>query len=193
MNFVYKSGREKFKKFEGIINICVILVKILPKSYCKGLLVFFRGIRGKKGLLIRYILLRNVCEHCGSNVSVYENVYIIDPHCLSLGNNVSIHPMCYLDAAGGLKIGNNVSIAHNTSILTPNHTWLNNDMPIKYNSMELKEIIICNDVWISCGCRIMPGVTIESRSIIAAGAVVTKDVPNNTIVAGIPARSIKKI
>jgi len=190
---MYKSGRERLKKYEAIINICVTITKILPMAFRNYLLSFFRGIRGKKGLLIRYILLRSVCKQCGTNVSIYENVYIVEPHGLSLGNNVSIHPISYLDAAGGIKIGNNVSIAHNTSILTPNHKWLDNDVPIKYNPMELKKVIICDDVWVGCGCRIMPGVTIESRSIIASGSVVTRNVVKNTIVAGVPAKYIKNI
>ena len=111
----------------------------------------------------------------------------------SFGDNVSIHPFCYLEGAGGIEIGNNVSLAHVTSVLSVNHTWSYSELPIKYNPIEHAPVKICDDVWIGCGCRIMAGVTVYSRSIIAAGAVVTKDVEPNTLVGGVPAKCIKSI
>lgn len=106
---------------------------------------------------------------------------------------MSVHPFCYLEGAGGITIGNNVSLAHNTSILSVNHTWNILVEPIKYNPISYSPVIICNDVWVGCGCRLMAGVTINSRSVIAAGAVVTKDVSSHTLVGGVPAKVIKTI
>lgn len=112
---------------------------------------------------------------------------------MEVGENFSLHDFSYVDAQGGIKIGNNVSIAHNCSLITFNHTWDNHDLPIKYNQTIDGSITIEDDVWVGCGVRIMPGVILGSRSVIAAGSVVVKDVPPNTLVGGIPAKVIKNI
>ncbi|AZB23010.1 acyltransferase [Kaistella haifensis] len=112
---------------------------------------------------------------------------------MELGNNVSIHPMCYIDAAGGIKIGSNVSIAHSTTLISTNHTWDNVDLPIKYNPETFAEIIIEDDVWIGCGVRILAGVKIRRRSVVAAGAVVNKSFDNNALIGGVPAKFLKAI
>ena len=124
---------------------------------------------------------------------IAEGVFLHNIDNMTIGSNISIHPMCYIDATGGLTIGNDVSIAHSTSILTTEHTWNDGSIPIKYNEVIMKNVIIENDVWIGCGCRILSGVTIKNRSIIAAGAVVVRNVSKNTIVGGIPSKLIKKI
>jgi acetyltransferase-like isoleucine patch superfamily enzyme len=65
--------------------------------------------------------------------------------------------------------------------------------PSNRKSLDLKSIHIGKNVWLGAGAIILPGVTVGENSIVAAGAVVTKDVPSNTIVGGVPARVIKKI
>ena len=112
---------------------------------------------------------------------------------ISIGSNVSIHDSCYIDGLGGCFIGNNVSIAHQSSILTFNHTWSDINLPIKYNPVLMSTVFIADDVWIGCGVRIMPGVSIGTRSVVAAGAVVVYDVPSNCLVGGVPAKVIKKL
>jgi acetyltransferase-like isoleucine patch superfamily enzyme len=186
------AGRHKFDKFRYVIELLVKLNSFLPSSVNRFFLIFFRNTNGKLGLLFRYILFRNLVKECGVNVSIHPNVYLVDVDKISIGNNVSIHSMCYIDGVGGLFIGDNVSIAHNTSILTTNHGWSDRSLPIKYNEQIDLEVIIDHDVWIGCGCRIMPGVTIGTRSIIAAGAVVVKNVDANSIVGGVPAKLIGK-
>ena len=108
--------------------------------------------------------------------------------------------MCYIDGCGGIEIGDNVSIAHSTSIVSFNHTYEKVDIPIKYNPISCGYIYIYNDfcsvyndVWIGCGVRILSGVTIGNRSIVAAGSVVTANVTPYTLVGGIPAKFIKQI
>lgn len=92
-----------------------------------------------------------------------------------------------------MQLSDNVSIAHSTSILSVNHTWDDATNPIKYNPVERSAVMIENDVWIGCGCRILAGVTVHTRSVVAAGAVVTKDVPSNVLVGGVPSKIIKSI
>jgi acetyltransferase-like isoleucine patch superfamily enzyme len=187
------SGRDKFKKFKGIISLASSFTSLFPAFILKFLFTFFRNKNGKSGLLIRYILLRNLAKSCGDNVSIQPNVFLFNIHLISFGNNVSVHPMCYIDGAGKIEIGNDVSIAHSSSILSTNHKWDDVSVPIKYNKETFSKVTIDNDVWIGCGCRILAGVTINRRTVVAAGAVVTVDVEPNSVYGGVPAKLIKKI
>ncbi|NDV60294.1 acyltransferase [Bacteroides sp. 519] len=188
-----KSGRDFFSKYNKIINILINISKVFPRSFNKYLFKVSANFDSKLGALIRFILCSVLAKDCGTNVYIAPRVFIYHIENLSIGSNVSIHPMCYLDAEGDIRIGNNVSIAHSTSILSSNHTWDDQDLPIKYNPMKQEKVLIEDDVWIGCGVRVLSGVNIGSRSIIAAGAIVTKNTPSNVIVAGSPAKKIKDI
>ena len=184
-----KSGT--FRKIQSVIKIFVWLNSFVPKRVNKFFLIIFRNTPTKIGILIRYVLLKNICKNCGDNVIVYPSVVFDAPEMMELGNDVSIHPFCYL--AGAITIGDYVSIAHTTAFHSHNHTWENNKLPIKMNPIKGERIIIENDVWVACNCVILSGVIIGTRSVIAAGAIVTKSFPNNSIIAGNPAKIIKKI
>lgn len=187
------TGRDKFNKIKGLINFLVSVDAIFPYRFNKFLLGCFRHTNGKIGLLIRYILVRNLAKSCGDNVSIHPGAYLFNLKNVAIGSNISIHPLCYIDGLGGITIGNNISIAHNTSILTVNHTWDDSTIPIKYNEEIFSSVHIEDDVWIGCGCRILAGVKIKSRSVIAAGAVVTASVEGNCVIGGVPARLLKHI
>ncbi len=187
------TGRDQFRKYQSIINALVAFFKIFGKQTNKYLLTFFRNTNGKIGLVLRYIFLKNIVNHLGNNVSIQPNVYLFNLEKLIIGDNVSIHPMCYIDAAGCITIGNNVSIAHSSTLISTNHTWDDIEIPIKYNSENFSEITIDDDVWIGCGVRILSGVKIHQRSVVAAGAVVTKSFEKNCLIGGVPAKIIKKI
>jgi acetyltransferase-like isoleucine patch superfamily enzyme len=156
----------------------------------------WRRVAGWDGLIgigLRYCLLRSMTKKCGDNVLVGPDVEIRHWRELSVGNNVSIHRGCYIDALGGVTIGDDVSIAHGTSILSFEHGWADPASPIRDNPVTKAPVLIAGDVWIGCGCRILAGVTINRRTIVAAGAVVTKDVPAGTIVGGVPAKVLRSI
>ena len=89
------------------------------------------------------------------------------------------------------RAGNDVMIGPNTLITTVNHPL----SPMKRrNAMaQAKPVIIGNDVWIGGNVTILPGVKIGNNVVIAAGAVVTKDVPSNSLVGGVPAKIIREI
>jgi acetyltransferase-like isoleucine patch superfamily enzyme len=187
------TGREKFKKNKKIIETLVKLFKLLPKTV---LLFMWNCIANHSQIIfvgLRYIILKALVKSCGDNVKIGTNVQILCWEKLSIGTNVSIHSNCYIDAYGEIEIKDNVSIAHNSTILSTNHDWSDISLPIKYNPMVPGKVIVCDDVWIGCGCRVLAGVKIESRSVIAAGAVVNKDVKSKTIVGGVPAKIIKEI
>ena len=108
---------------------------------------------------------------------------------IKLGRHVFINAGCCFQDQGGIEIGDNVQIGHQTVIATLNHD-LN---PDKRWNMIPAPVKIGNNVWIGSHATILAGVTIGDNSVVAAGAVVTKDVPANVVVGGVPAKIIKVI
>ncbi len=108
---------------------------------------------------------------------------------IHLGKNVFINSGCKFQDQGGIHIGDRALIGHNVVLATLNHPLY----PAKRSSLEPAPIHIEEDVWIGSGAVVLPGVRIGRGSVVAAGAVVTKDVPPMTVVGGVPAKPIKKI
>lgn len=187
------SGKELLKKFKPLLNFIEILTKFIPKFLFNLIYNMTSISEGKLSLLIRYLYVRKYSAECGTNIFIGRGVTLKNINSLYLGNNISIHANCYLDAYGKIIIGSNVSIANQTSIISFNHTYENTEMPIKYNPVIKGQILIEEDVWIGNGVRILPDLKVGTRSIVAAGAIVNKDVPARTIVGGVPAKVLKKI
>ena len=114
------------------------------------------------------------------------------PGKIEIGNHSGISHGCWISGGGGLTIKDNVIIGPKVIIHTANHNYSSKEIPIMYQGHNFKKVIINNNVWTGAGAIILPGVTIEENSIVAAGAVVTKDVPMDVIVGGVPARIIKE-
>lgn len=108
---------------------------------------------------------------------------------IRVGKNVFINSGCCFQDQGGISIGDGTLIGHQVVLATLNH-----DLEIT-NRQNLipAAIIIGQNVWIGAHATILPGVSIGDNSVVAAGAVVTKNVPSNVIVAGVPAKVIKNI
>jgi acetyltransferase-like isoleucine patch superfamily enzyme len=106
-----------------------------------------------------------------------------------IGKNVFINHACSFLDLGGITIEDNVLIGPRVNLVTENHPV----DPTQRKSLVLGAILIKRNAWIGAGATILPGVTIGENSIVAAGAVVTKDVPDNRIVGGVPAKFIKSI
>ena len=115
----------------------------------------------------------------GKNVNVRYNVVIYYPQKINIGNFVDIGEFVVLMGQGGIKIGNNVVIGNSSVLTTVNHK-----PPIYYNNIVVKPIEIEDNVWIGSNVVVCPGVKIGENSIIGAGAVVTKDVPPNSLWGG---------
>lgn len=108
---------------------------------------------------------------------------------IKIGKNVFINAACCFQDQGGIEIGEGSFIGHQTVIATLNH-----DLdPEKRGDMFPKKVTIGKRVWIGSHATVLPGVTIGDNAVVAAGAVVTKDVPENAVVAGVPAKIIKTI
>ena len=110
---------------------------------------------------------------------------------VTIGNYTRIGIHCTV--IGPVCIGNNVNLAQGITVTALNHNFEDTSMRIDEQGISTKPVIISDDVWIGANAVILPGVTIGRHSVVAAGAVVTKDVPDNSLVAGIPAKVIKQL
>ena len=112
-------------------------------------------------------------------IDMADNVHI--------GKNVFINNDFICMARGGIIIEDNVMIAPRVMVLTANHDLYN------HNVLKCSPVRICKNAWIGASAIILAGVTIGENAIVAAGAVVTKDVAPNTVVGGNPAKVIKEL
>jgi acetyltransferase-like isoleucine patch superfamily enzyme len=94
---------------------------------------------------------------------------------------------------GPVSIGNHVNLAQGITVTALNHNFFDPFQPIDEQGVTTSSVIIEDDVWVGANAVILPGVTIGRHSVIAAGAVVTHDVPEGSLVAGVPAKIKKKI
>ncbi|WP_281753092.1 acyltransferase [Neptunitalea chrysea] len=134
----------------------------------------------------------NLKVHLGKNVTILDYVIIQGSSSLYIDDNSFIGEFSVIGVNKEIKIGKNVMIAQAVSIRDTDHEFRNVTKPMKYQGITTSAIFIEDDVWIGYGAVITKGVKIGKGSIIAANAVVTKDVPEGSIVAGVPARVIKK-
>lgn len=94
---------------------------------------------------------------------------------------------------GPVTIGHHVNLAQGITITALNHNFEDKSQRIDVQGVSTKPVIIGDDIWIGANAVVLPGVSIGNHSVVAAGAVVTKDVPPHTLVAGVPAKIIKEI
>jgi acetyltransferase-like isoleucine patch superfamily enzyme len=144
-------------------------------------------------------IYRDQFASCGSGVHFYPTKSYFYYKTITIGNNVYIGPgAMFLASDSFIKIGDNVLFGPNVSIIGGNHAihiigklLIDYKISDKLPSDDLP-VIIEEDVWIGAGAYLLTGVTIHRGSIVAAGAIVTKNVPPYSIVGGIPAKQIKK-
>lgn len=108
---------------------------------------------------------------------------------ITIGKNVFINSGCRFQDQGGITIGDGALIGHNVVLATLNHDF----SPEKRSTLHPAPIVIGKNVWIGANAAVVPGVTIGNGAIIAAGAVVTKNVPENVVAGGVPAKIIKRL
>ena len=108
---------------------------------------------------------------------------------IRLGKNVFINHNCSFLDIGGITIEDDVQIGPSVKLTSENHPL----DPADRKTVLLQPILIKRNAWIGAGATILPGVTVGENAVVAAGAVVSRDVPPNTVVAGIPAKVVKTI
>jgi acetyltransferase-like isoleucine patch superfamily enzyme len=110
---------------------------------------------------------------------------------MDIGDGSSLGPYCYVGCSGHISIGKSVMVGPRVSFFGENHVYEDLERPIREQGVQTARITIEDNVWIGSHSVILPGVRVGTGAIIAAGAVVSKDVAPNAIVAGVPARLIK--
>tara|TARA_B110000114_G_C14843236_1_gene297553 strand:+ start:115 stop:597 length:483 start_codon:yes stop_codon:yes gene_type:complete len=135
---------------------------------------------------VRLLFIKQLLNKIGQQTYFLMGLEIRKGENISIGNNCVINKKVLLDGRGGnLIIGNNVDIAQETNIWTLEH-----DVHDDYHKDKGADVIIEDYVWIASRCTILPGVTIGRGAVVASNSVVTKDVPQMSIVGGVPAKII---
>ncbi|MDF1874438.1 acyltransferase [Sulfurimonas sp. SAG-AH-194-I05] len=164
--------------------------KIAPDMYLTHWLLYFKTSRvwfQKKKLY-----------SIGNNSEIRPFVSLNGTNSISIGDNVIVPPGTILsampnDIKNGIFIENDVLLGPNVSIYSATHKYKDITIPIKKQGYTAKKVLIKEGSWLGVNSVIMPGVTIGKNAVVAAGSIVTKDVPDNCIVAGVPAKIIKKL
>jgi acetyltransferase-like isoleucine patch superfamily enzyme len=179
---------ERIKKGETILPSDPQAYRMLEASYItKKLLVQMNNATDPKE--VRDMLSQITGSEVDDSVDVFTPLYINYGKHTKIGKNVFINFDCVFLDLGGITIEDNVLIAPKVSLLSEGH-------PIsakERQTLTTGKIHIKKNAWIGANVTILAGVTIGENSVVAAGAVVSKDVPDNTIVGGIPAKIIKNI
>ena len=143
---------------------------------------------------IRTCICRHIFRKCGENVNVKRGSFFGSGKNIEIGNNSDIGLNAHIagiDRGGELIIGDNVIMAPDVTILTLIHNYGNPNIPIRLQGSHASRVILEDDVWIGYRAVIMPGVRIGKGAIVGACSLVTKDVPPNIVVGGVPAKIIK--
>lgn len=127
-------------------------------------------------------------KSCGKNTFFHLPLCFMQPEKIEIGDDCVIGAFVHVWGAGGVQIGNRTMIASHSTITSVTHDYEKADM---FKTVVLKPVCIGQDVWIGSHAVIMPGITIGDGAVIGAGSVVTKDVPAQAIVFGIPARLVR--
>ncbi|HEX8607646.1 MAG TPA: DapH/DapD/GlmU-related protein [Pedobacter sp.] len=183
-----KDILERLKSGEGI--------KLNDPEYYKVQDVIDRTIRisaqlntAKTIAEIRTLLSDIIGEGIDQSTTVFAPFYTNFGKFISIGKNVFINHACSFLDMGGITIEDGALIGPRVNLVTENHPLDPNDR----STVLTKPIIIRRKAWIGAGATILPGVTVGENAVVAAGAVVSKDVAENTIVGGVPAKFIKNI
>lgn len=151
---------------------------------------FLKLVPGQIGCAVRRWALP--CK-MSEGALIWEDVHIFSPSRLELGRNVSINRGSVIHAGGGVRVGDNSAIGPGVIIYSQNHVFRRNDIPFIEQGYDLAPVTIGSNTWVASRVIVLPGVTIGDDCVIAAGAVVTADVPSGVMVGGVPARVIRQI
>ena len=136
--------------------------------------------------MLRRLYYRMLGAKLTAKSVIYRRVDVLKPSGLKMGKGSSIGWFCLADARGGIEIGDNVTVASYSKLVTGKHDIDNPLFPGRFEPIVIKDY-----AWVCTGSLIVSGVTIGKGAVVAAGAVVTKDVPDMAVVAGVPAKIVR--
>ena len=203
-----------------LLCLCFVKAAQLIRGFFVKL-YFKRGHKGKRIFIGKRVKIKCKKKiSCGRGITIGDNTYIdaLSRGGIELGNNVSLGRNCIIECTGVIRelgekltiedgvgiaanafiavrgevhIGKNCIFGPNVRIHAENHNFSDLDTPIRLQGATRKGVTIGDDCWIGSGVTILDGVHIGNHCIIAAGAVVNKDVPDYAIVGGVPAKVLK--
>jgi len=168
-----------------IMNAFGFIIYLLLGSWLPH---YFMNYTFKISKYIRIISAKLLFKKCGKNIDIGRKVKLNSK--ISIGNNSSIGDNSFL--AGPIQIGNDVMIAPQVMLIASNHNFNKKDIPMNRQGSNSKGITIEDDVWIGARAIVLDGVHIRKGTIVGAGAVVTKDTEEYSIIGGNPAKLIRK-
>lgn len=173
---VVKGGSEAHRMMHQLSQDAIRLTTKLNSSYHteEEIIALFCELTGRP-VDPSFRLFPPFTTDCGKN--------------LILGKRVFINAGCRFQDQGGITIGDDVLIGHNAVLATLNHGFAPEDR----GDLHPAPIVIENRAWLGANVTVMPGVTIGENAIVAAGAVVTKDVTAGTVVGGVPAKVLRRV
>ena len=176
-----------YKRNKGTTN--GLLTKVSERYSWQFERLFLYWISQIHSHLIRNFFYRYIQGiELGKNVVIYSNCEIRNPTKLKIGNETIIGNNAILDARAGLELGENVNLSSNVSIWTLQHDYRDRDFAC--TPEHFGPVKICDRAWIGPNVIILHDVTVGEGAVVAAGAVVTKNVPPFTLYGGVPARQI---
>lgn len=132
-------------------------------------------------------LIHRLFSEVGDGSRIVAPMTIVHGDKVRIGRNAIVMPNSLMMASGTITIGDNVQVAAYVKLISNNHD------PYDRMVLTCSPVVLKRNCWIGAGAVILPGVTVGENSIVGAGSVVTKDVPDNTVVAGNPAKFVKQL
>ena len=174
-----------------------MIEKIVDWIYLAAYYALARHIAGKNsarsfGARFRSALCRRMFMYCGKNVNIRHGVYFSRGDKISIGDNSGIGENSFIGQGAEIYIGRDVMMAREAMFITGSHDYKDKNTLLREQPGKNLPIRVGDDVWIGARVIIMGGVTVGKGAVIAAGAVVTRDVPEYTVAGGVPAREIGK-
>ena len=190
--------RERFKanpKWKKFIDWLIMnQVETRPRWYIRLLAPLYQH-RGKHSVIHRSVRMDTppYRQFCLGDYSVVESFACINNAVgdVMIGDHTRIG--LHNTIIGPVSIGNHVNLAQGITVTALNHNFEDTEKRIDEQGVSTTPVVIDDDVWIGANAVILPGVHIGNHCVVAAGAVVTKDVPPHSLVAGVPAKVIKQI
>lgn len=170
------------KKLKALVcrALYILITSRLPSSWAP--------IGGPLWKKLRGMTVRGFVTSAGKSINIQRKVEL--PSRLTIGEHSGIGR--YAVITGPVTIGKYVNIGEELRIVTQNHCFGRTDIPMQQQGVtEEQEVVIGDDVWIGHRVMLLPGVHIGNGCVIAAGAVVTKDIPDYSVAGGVPARVIR--
>jgi len=163
-------------------------LRVIKSEFRQWSYTLVLSVPGRLGALARRRLLP--FGKIGKNVRLERGSWFEHPEKITIGESTGVNRYCFIHAGGGVEIGRNVLLGPFVTIYSQNHNWRDRGARIQEQGRTRAKVVIEDDVWLCAGSVVLPGVKVRKGTVVAAGAVVTKDTEPYSVVGGIPAGKI---